>query len=267
MTKVTYAADSTAPEKLELVHAPQELKIDLACGQSCKDGFDGVDLPGSRAHIEGALTVLREKGSRTVDEDHQLVALEKSKAAIKHEFNILRFPWPFETASVTELHCSHFVEHIPTEFVDAEGNYVPCGTPGAKDLFFAFFDECYRVLAPGAWMTVIVPCGRSSRGFQDPTHRRFLMAETFFYLSAEWRQMTRLDHYNVQCNFGVDVVHTMMNDLALRAVEVQERAFRSEWNAIIDWHVRLCAKKPGEIPAARPMPSLGPPSTTQVTPR
>lgn len=54
-------------------------KIDLACGQSKREGFFGVDI----ADVEG------------VD-----LACDLSK-----------FPWPFEDDSVDEIFASHYVEH------------------------------------------------------------------------------------------------------------------------------------------------------------
>lgn len=57
------------------------LRIDLACGESKKEGFEGVD----EYEVEG----------------------------VDRVFNILEFPWPLETNSVGEFFCSHFVEHIP----------------------------------------------------------------------------------------------------------------------------------------------------------
>ena len=206
------------PPKLELVQAPQlelttpanTLKLDLACGQTCREGFEGVDI------CDG----------------------------VKHKINLLRFPWPFETSSVDELHCSHFIEHIPMEFVDESGNYVPCGTPGAKDLFFKFFDECWRILKPEAWMTVVTPCARNNRAFQDPTHRRFIVAESFLYLFRQWRENNKLDHYNVACDFAGDVVPTVFAEMNARAPEVQQQKFMEAWNVIIDWHAKLKAVKP-----------------------
>lgn len=57
------------------------VRIDLACGQTKKEGFKGVD----REKVEG------------VDFVHDL----------------MEFPWPFADDSVYEFNCEHFVEHIP----------------------------------------------------------------------------------------------------------------------------------------------------------
>jgi predicted SAM-dependent methyltransferase len=183
-------------------------KLDLACGQSPQEGFEGVDIWPKAQHV----------------------------------VNLFKFPWPFEDNSISELHCSHFLEHVPMIEVDELGNQVPFGE--GKDLFFAVMDECYRILVPGGMMKVIVPCGRSNRGFQDPTHRRFFVEATFFYLTKEWREANKLDHYNVTCDFQGNVGWSLLTEMNALHPEVQQRRFMHEWNTIIDWIVTLQSKKP-----------------------
>jgi hypothetical protein len=251
--KTTKAAKGlAAPQKPELALPTPTLQLDLACGQNCKEGFEGVDVPGIRAYLDGEIERLRTKPERTGAELTQLAHLEKHRPRIKHELDLTKFPWPWADNSVIELHSSHFLEHLPDIYVDAKGNEVPMGTPGAKDLFFAFFDECWRVMAPGAWMTIVVPCLRNNRAFQDPTHRRFYPAESFFYLFKEFRVVNHLDHYNVKCDFIGNIDPTVMMEMNARAPEVQHRMMNENWNAIVDWAVRLKAVKPGPQLAVQP---------------
>jgi len=206
------AADSPPPVVVQSPLAPP-VRLDLACGQSPREGFEGVDLyaPG------------------------------------RHAVNLLRFPWPWGDRSVDELHCSHFVEHIPTVYVAPDGSTsdIPRSAED-KDLFFAFFDECWRILKSGGVMTVIVPALRSNRAFQDPTHRRFLPAETFLYLNRVWREMNRLGHYRVDCDFtgpgglGVPLVEGQVPmEESLRAPEVQAVRVGTLWNVVGDWRVLM----------------------------
>lgn len=211
----------------------RELKIDLACGQTPREGFEGADLLAPN---------------------------------VKYKIDLLKFPWPWESDSVDELHCSHFIEHIPMEYIN-ENHMLPVKVPGGEevtgisykhpwinrrgqDLFFAFFDECWRILKktdnpqnPKGKMTVICPCARNNRAFQDPTHRRFIVAETFLYLSREWRQINKLDHYKVDCNFGCNVNPTVPQELTLRTPEWQNLAFSAYWNTVIDWFAVLIPQK------------------------
>lgn len=177
------------------------LRLDLGAGQSPAEGFEGVDIW---------------RGS-------------------KHVVDLLKFPWPFDDNSVEEIHCSHFIEHIPMEMVPHNGKW--------KDLFFAFFDECYRILVPGGKMRVICPNARCNRAFQDPTHRRFIVAETFGYLWEDWRKANRLDHYNVECNFGANVNPIVPTELTVLHPDAQARRFNENWNTVLDWDARLVSKK------------------------
>ena len=141
-----------APLPVQLAPDTVTRKLDLACGQSPREGFEGVD------RWEGA----------------------------QHRVNLFKFPWPFGDSSVAELHCSHFIEHIPMiEVYPEDGTPVHYGE--GVDLFLRFFDECFRILVPGGWMEVTCPCARHNRAYQDPTHRRFIVSETFLYLSKEFR--------------------------------------------------------------------------------
>jgi hypothetical protein len=214
-----FSPDDSPPAAAVVLAPARELKLDLACGQSCREGFEGVDLwPGA-----------------------------------KHVVNLMKFPWPWADRSVDELHCSHFVEHLPMIYVTPRGEFraVPEG-PEDKDLFFAFFDECHRLLKPGGLMTVIVPALRSNRAFQDPTHRRFLPSEAFLYLNREWREANRLDHYGVSCDFvaatgpgGPQVDGNVPVEEGLRAPEVQAARFHTLWNTVLDWNIRMKAKTVG----------------------
>ncbi len=194
---------------------PPTLKLDLACGKSPRDGFEGVDI------WSGA----------------------------KHVVDLQRYPWPFKDNSVDEVFCSHYVEHIPM-YPEIE---LPDGR--RQDQFFAFFDELWRILAPGSWAKIIVPCGRSNRAFWDPTHRRFLMSESFLYLSKEWREANRLDHYVVACNFNVNVVNAISDpSINTKHPEVAARELNNYWNTITDFHAVLQAVKPGMHDMTRPAP-------------
>jgi hypothetical protein len=188
------------------------LKLDLGCGQTPREGFEGVDLRSEQA---------------------------------KHKVDLFKFPWPFADESVEELHTSHLCEHIPAREIEptdlAHGDWViPSQAPFVgQDMFFAFMDECYRILAPDSWLTIIVPSGRSNRAFMDPTHRRFFMQESFLYLSEEWRRLNKLDHYNLHTNFGIDVGHTMPNEEGMRSPEAQATRINHYWNTTIDWIAKL----------------------------
>lgn len=223
----------------QLVQAPKPVKLDLACGQLPTAGFEGVDL-----WWEGA----------------------------QHRVDLWKFPWPWADSSVDELHCSHHIEHIPAREVgepDLSPNAVclRCGaTRGSgagparvschgnpshlwdhvgRDMFFAFFDEAWRVLKPGSKFTVVCPAAPGDRAFQDPTHRRFIVRETFFYLAKEFREANKLTHgpYAMKCNFSGNIGHTIPTEESARAPEVAAERFRTLRNVVYDWHATLTVVK------------------------
>jgi hypothetical protein len=206
-TSATGAFGPRQEPKLEEAASTSTLRLDLGCGQNPKEGHEGVDLYGDKA---------------------------------KHRVDLFKFPWPFVDASVDDIHCSHFLEHVPAREVelrdlaqDDDRSYL------GADMLFAFMDECYRILKPDCWMNIIVPSGRSNRAFWDPTHRRFFMQETFLYFSKEWRKLNGLDHYRTKCHFGIDVTHSLPQEESLRSPEAQQERFHRYWNVTIDWIAKL----------------------------
>jgi len=209
----------TAAAVLELAPPERTVKLDLACGQVPREGFEGVDLYAEQA---------------------------------QHKVDLMKFPFPWDDSSVDELWCSHFVEHLPARNVenhDFDSRVIVghLATMRAdiigKDFLFAFFDECWRILKPDGVMTVQVPNAFSAGGFQDPTHRRFIVAETFGYLSAEWRKATKLDHYRVRCDFAINVLPLIPSELSLLHPEAQTRRMREGVNTVVGWQATMRAIK------------------------
>ena len=91
---------------------------------------------------------------------------------VDQQVDLFQFPWPWGDNSVDEIYASHLIEHIPHQ---VEGSQL--------DGFFAFFAECWRILKPGAEITLIAPYGFSVGAMQDPTHTRFIVESTFSYLA------------------------------------------------------------------------------------
>lgn len=56
------------------------LRLDLACGQTPREGFTGVDL------VDGP--------------------------GVAYLFDLTQRPWPWRDSTVAEVYCSHFVEHL-----------------------------------------------------------------------------------------------------------------------------------------------------------
>lgn len=187
------------------------MKLDLGCGNWPRAEHEGVDFFAPNA---------------------------------KHKVNLFAFPWPWADSSVDGLSSSHFLEHIPMVYVSSAGDIKSIPThPDDRDLLCKFMDECYRILKPGGQFHITVPSGRSNRGFQDPTHRRFFVAESFYYFSATWREQNGLGHYLCSCDFEFRTWPTVPNALMQLPEQVQKIRYDSEWNTTLDWNCILTSKK------------------------
>lgn len=173
------------------------MKLDLACGQKCKEGFDGVDIaPGPGVT--------------------HLVNLFASPFATVH----FQLGPAFESESVEDIWCAHFVEHHP-------------------DLC-AFMDECHRIMKPGGTMTIAAPYYTSIRAWQDPTHVRAITDATFWYFNKAWREREGLSHYPIQSDFDVVTVHHAIHPTwEKHHHDAIKQAMQHYWNVIEDIQVTL----------------------------
>jgi hypothetical protein len=181
--------------------AKRPSKLDLACGQKKTSGFTGVDISG-----EADVTC-----------------------------DLFQFPWPFDTSSVSEVVCNHFVEHIP--------HYLP--EYNGVDGWWLFFDELYRIMKKNGTAKFVHPYVMSGRAFWDPTHVRYIHEVSWYYLSKEWREMQGLDHYPVKCDFEVVNIDGtgIPDDVMNRSQEQQLYQRNHYWNVVADLVVIIKAKK------------------------
>jgi len=169
------------------------MKLDIACGQNKQKGFKGVDIaPGEGVDF--------------------VVDLEK-------------FPWEsFKDNSIEEIHCSHYIEHVP-------------------DLM-KFMDEIWRICENDAKVTFIAPYHASIRAWQDPTHKRAISEATFLYFNKDWRVANKLDHYPIKCNFNNEKIVAFFNPpWDKKSEEARQFAAQHYWNVVSDILVELRAIK------------------------
>lgn len=159
-------------------------KLDIGCGKSKREGFTGID----QYAMEG----------------------------VDHVVDLRTFPWPVESDSVEEVHCSHFLEHLSAQ--ERVG----------------FYNELYRIMKPGAKASIITPHWGSNRAYGDPTHQWPPVSEmSFFYLSRDWRE-TQAPHTDKKwnpagydCHFAATWGYTMRGDLMTRNQEYQQYAMQN----------------------------------------
>lgn len=159
--------------------------------------------------------------------------------------------WPFADESVERLRAWHVIEHIPQARVPIGSERVETerreGVTGrittewstltiTQNTFFWFFDEAYRIAAPGCRFELAWPHPLSDGADQDPTHCRRIPSITLQYLSKEGRQRLRVCQYPVACDWLVEVVTELGSDESLapytrRDGIIDVRAARSAFGA------------------------------------
>lgn len=97
-------------------------------------------------------------------------------------FDLFKYPWPLPSATYEGALLSHIAEHIP-HTINADDSERGRYLASLPDGFYAFFAELYRVTKPNAPIHVIYPYALSTGAFQDPTHHRYIVPETFSYLT------------------------------------------------------------------------------------
>lgn len=155
----------------------QPLKLDLACGVAKKPGFFGVDI--------------------ATDTDADLVC------------DLRTGPWPWADASVAEINCAHFFEHLD---------------PAQRLMFMR---ECWRILVPGGKLVVTVPHARSDGAVQDPTHQwPPLVEQSFFYFDRDARAKLHIGHYPIEADFQVQIGIVFQPEWAQRPQQEKMFALR-----------------------------------------
>jgi ubiquinone/menaquinone biosynthesis C-methylase UbiE len=140
-------------------------------------------------------------------------------------FNLESYPWMFtKDNSVDEVYCSHYIEHV-------------------KEIH-KFMDEIWRILKVGGKATIIAPYYSSVRAMQDPFHVRPISEATFLYYNKGWRDLNKLEHYNIKADFDFEYAYTWHPDFVNKAAEVVTFAAAHYINAITDITVLLTKRKP-----------------------
>jgi hypothetical protein len=199
-----------------------ELKLDLGCGSRKREGFLGVDR--RKFGEVDAVTELSGKRWEFAEDAFPGVTLKRldSGACVLPD------------SSVTEVYCSHFLEHLDHNQRAPER--------------VRFMNELYRVLVPDGRATIITPFWASNRAYGDFTHADKPVSEMFYaYLSKEWRMNNAPDN-DIQWHpdgYSCDFLASL--SFAMHPKIVEEMKTRSAANAgFLD---RLLGRKKPDVEA------------------
>jgi len=134
-----------------------------------------------------------------------------------------QFPWPIESDSAEEVICNHYIEHT-------------------SDLM-KFMEEVYRILKIGGKLKIVAPYYNSVRCWQDPTHVRAINEATFFYYNKGWREVNKLDHYPLSCDFDFTYGYNMATEWANRSEEARNFAIKHYNNVVNDIIVTMTKRE------------------------
>jgi SAM-dependent methyltransferase len=93
---------------------------------------------------------------------------------VAHDLNSLPWPWPDATFEAILAHS--VLEHL--------------------DSFYAFFNEAWRILAPGGTIEVVVPRWDHVNVAIDPTHKRGYHIESFDFLDPDTKWGAKASMYS-----------------------------------------------------------------------
>jgi predicted SAM-dependent methyltransferase len=200
------------------------LNIDLGCGKAKRPGFIGID----RRRFEGVDGVADLTKNRWLFDQPTLGGIDLLPLG-EREFML-------PDSSVSEAHCSHFLEHLEHNQRQPER--------------VRFMNELWRVLIPGGTATIITPHWASNRAYGDFTHADKPVSEMFyFYLNKDWRKSNAPDNdaeFNPDgytCNFEAQFGYSQNPDLSDFAPEDRDFAVRWYKEAAMDLHAKLAAIK------------------------
>lgn len=211
--------------KQELVEKPV-LKLDLGCGKNKAAGFLGID----RRKFDGVDGATDLTQTRWIFNRKEFEGLVPAKT----EQNLDQ--WILPDDSVTEVHCSHFLEHLNHNAESPQR--------------VRFMNELYRVLIPGGKATIITPHWASNRAYGDFTHADKPVSEMFYYyISKTWRSQNAPDNdieWNpdgYSCDFDATWGYALHPQIVSRNQEYQTHALTFWKEAAQDLHATLIAKK------------------------
>ena len=136
-------------------------------------------------------------------------------------WDLMRFPYPFETNTFDEIHAYEVLEHT--------------GSQGDYKFFFRQFTELWRILKPDGVLAVTCPSRHSPWAWGDPSHTRVLQKEQLTFLDqseyaaqvgksamSDFRYLYKADFIMIFCNENEDFFRFAIQ--AVKPSRIESRA-------------------------------------------
>lgn len=131
----------------------EDIHLDLGCGSRARN-------PYRRERVVGCDIVELEQQENLSNFTFKQLDLTKRKL-------------PFESSSFDSISAFDFIEHIPRQAYDANGD--------SWSPFINLMNEIYRLLKPSGIFIASTPAYPRAEVFQDPTHVNFITEKTHEY--------------------------------------------------------------------------------------
>lgn len=145
--------------------------------------------------------------------------------------DLAHFPWPIASEIVDRIMVVNHFQRL------------------TRPERYAFMDEAWRILKPGAQIALVTPYWASAKAFADPLAEWPPIAElSYLVYSKVWREIEGLSDFGLKCDFThvtpqggifVPAGHVPDPEVALRNDEFRMFAAKHYVNAIQDLHVTL----------------------------
>lgn len=168
-----------------------------------------LNLGCGKTHLPGAVPAGHEAVEKSIYEYPLWVNVDKVEGVGADKvFDLFQYPWPLADNSYDGALLAHICEHIPhgidfnvSTLEDRDRFYQ---LKSVQDGWYAFFGELYRVLTPGAIAHIVSPYGFSDGGITDPSHTRYLTANTFTHSMKPANDGATFQYNNGGVNFDID---------------------------------------------------------------
>lgn len=143
---------------------------------------------------------------------------------VDQQRDLKQYPWPWDNEAVGDIICNYYLS-----FLDGPERVL-------------FIEECWRVLKPGANVTIKAPHWMSMRAVSDPFYKWPPICETsFLVFNKAFREANKHQYYPISCDFdfAANYGYAVDPQIASRNDEYKQYAVKHLNNAVLDITITL----------------------------